>query len=273
MSKDGVRKAVRLSASGLYNASGELMGGVEVFQDVSQLKALERERANLVSMFAHDMKTPLVGIQGFAVRLLKRGEQTEPEKRRQYLEVIRRQAEQLEKIINDFLDFARLETGRLKLNFGAVDLDKEISELMEDFAPRYAQKGLELVLVSGDKLPVIEADPVHLRRALGNLLDNALKYSDQGGTVSIEAQDEGEMVLLRVRDQGMGIPAADLPYIFDMFYRSDSHGKKPGHGLGLARVEAIVRGHGGRVTVASQPGEGSVFSLELPKQQPLEEVG
>ncbi|MCB2226894.1 MAG: PAS domain S-box protein [Desulfarculaceae bacterium] len=271
VSKHGVRKAVRLSASGLYNAAGELVGGVEVFQDVSQLKALERERANLVSMFAHDMKTPLVGIQGFALRLIKRGEQTEPAKQRQYLEVIRRQAEQLEKIINDFLDFARLETGRLKLNFSAVDLEKEVTELMEDFSPRYAQKGLELVLTSGEKLPVIEADPVHLRRALGNLLDNALKYSDQGGTVSIEFQDEGPKVTLRVRDQGAGIPPADLPYIFDMFYRSESQGKKAGHGLGLAGVEAIARGHGGRVLVTSEPGKGSVFSVELPKQQPLEQ--
>ena len=181
VSKDGVRKAVSLRASGLYNTEDELIGGVEVFQDVSQLKALERERANLVSMFAHDMKTPLVGIQGFALRLLKRGELTEPAKQRQYLEVIRRQAEQLEKIINDFLDFARLETGRLKLNFSAVDLDKEFIELLEAFSPRFAQKGLGLVLKGGEKLPVIEADPVHLRRAFGNLLDNALKYSDARG--------------------------------------------------------------------------------------------
>jgi len=270
VSKDGVRKSVRLQAAGLFNAEGELLGGVEVFQDVSQLKALERERANLVSMFAHDMKNPLVGIQGFALRLLKRGGQTEPDKQKQYLEIIRRQAEQLEKIINDFLDFARLETGRLKLSFSAVDLDKEFIELVEAFSPRFAQKGMSLVLENSEKLPVIEADPVHLRRAFGNLLDNALKYSDQGGTVTIEAQDNDGTVTLRFRDQGAGIPPEDLPYIFDMFYRSGSQGKKAGHGLGLAGVEAIVRGHGGRVMVASELGKGSVFSLELPKSQPEE---
>jgi two-component system phosphate regulon sensor histidine kinase PhoR len=269
-SKDQTRKAVRLQAAGLYDAEGNLMGGVEVFQDVSELKALERERANLVSMFAHDMKTPLVGIQGFALRLLKRGEIEEPAKQRQYLEVIRNQAAQLEKIINDFLDFARLETGRLKLNFSAVDLDKEFIELLEAFQPRFERAGLNLTVQSTEKLPVIEADPVHLRRAFSNLLDNALKYSSAGGTVTIEAEDNDGTVTLRFCDQGVGIPPQDLPYVFDMFYRSPSQGKKAGHGLGLAGVEAIVKGHGGRVMVASEMGRGSVFSVVLPKQQEAE---
>ena len=265
--KDHTRKTVRLQAAGLYDSEGELIGGVEVFQDVTELKAMERERANLVSMFAHDMKTPLVGIQGFALRLLKRGELDQPEKQRQYLEVIRKQAAQLESIINDFLDFARLETGRLKLNFSAVDLDKEFIELLEAFQPRFERAGLELVMHGADKLPVIEADPVHLRRAFGNLLDNALKYSPDGGTVAIEVQEGVNTVTLRFRDQGAGIPPEDLPYIFDMFYRSSSQGKKAGHGLGLAGVEAIVKGHGGRVMVASEVGRGSVFSVVLPKEQ------
>ena len=269
-SKDQTRKAVRLQAAGLYDAEGKLIGGVEVFQDVSQLKALERERANLVSMFAHDMKNPLVGIQGFALRLLKRGAAETPAKQRRYLEVIRKQAAQLESIINDFLDFARLETGRLKLNFSAVDLDKEFTELLEAFQPRFERAGLTLTLQSPGKPPVIEADPVHLRRAFGNLLDNALKYSPAGGVVAIEVEDNGDTVTLRFCDQGAGIPPQDLPYIFDMFYRSPSQGKKAGHGLGLAGVEAIVKGHGGRVMVASEVGRGSVFSLVLPKQQETE---
>ncbi|MCF8099917.1 MAG: PAS domain S-box protein, partial [Desulfarculaceae bacterium] len=267
-SKDGTRKAVRLRASGLYDLEGNLVGGVEIFQDITELKALERERANLVSMFAHDMKSPLVGIQGFALRLLKKGDLTDAQKQTKYLEIIRREAAQLEKIINDFLDFTRLETGNLKLNFSAVYLDKEFLELWEAFQPRFDQQAVKLSMVGTENLPVIQGDAANLRRAFTNLLDNALKYSPSGTQVRIEAEAVGETVILRFIDQGAGITPEELPFIFDMFYRASSHGKQPGHGLGLAGVEAIVKGHGGRVMVSSEVGEGSVFSVMLPVSQP-----
>ncbi|MBU4278043.1 MAG: PAS domain S-box protein [Proteobacteria bacterium] len=268
ISKDGTRKAVRLRASGLYDQRGNLVGGVEIFQDITELKALERERANLVSMFAHDMKSPLVGIQGFALRLLKKGELSDAEKQQKYLEIIRREAAQLEKIINDFLDFTRLETGNLKLNFSAVYLDKEFLELLEVFQARFDQEGVALSMLGTESLPVIQGDAHNLRRAFTNLLDNALKYSSQGTQVRIEAEAVGDTVVLRFIDQGAGITPEELPYIFDMFFRAASHGKQPGHGLGLAGVEAIIKGHGGQVLVSSEVGKGSVFSVMLPVSQP-----
>ena len=268
--KDGQRKAVRLRASGLYDLEGKLVGGVEIFQDITELKALERERANLVSMFAHDMKSPLVGIQGFALRLLKKGDLSGVEKQKKYLEIIRREAAQLEKIINDFLDFTRLETGNLKLNFSAVYLDKELLELLEAFQPRFDMEGVKLSMADTEELPTIQGDAHNLRRAFTNLLDNALKYSSGGAEVRIEAKADDDSVILRFIDQGVGIPPEELPYIFDMFYRASSHGKKAGHGLGLAGVEAIIKGHGGRVIVSSEVGKGSVFSVMLPVNQPVE---
>ncbi|MCB2190936.1 MAG: PAS domain S-box protein [Deltaproteobacteria bacterium] len=271
LTKDGVRKAVRLRASGLYDLEGSLVGGVEIFQDVTELKTMERERANLVSMFAHDMKSPLVGIQGFALRLLKKGDQSTAEKQQKYLEIIRREAAQLEKIINDFLDFTRLETGNLKLNFSAVYLDKEFLELWEAFQPRFDQEEVGLSMVGTETLPVIQGDAANLRRAFTNLLDNALKYSEAGTQVRVEAEAADDTVVLRFIDQGAGITPEELPYIFDMFYRAASHGKQPGHGLGLAGVEAIVKGHGGRVIVSSEIGKGSVFSVMLPVNQPEED--
>ncbi len=271
LAKDGQRKAVRLQAAGLYDLEGRLVGGVEIFQDITELKALEREKANLVSMFAHDMKSPLVGIQGFALRLLKRGEAWDAAKERQYLEMIRREAAQLETVINDFLDFTRLETGNLKLNFSAVDLDKEFLELVEVFQPRFDEAGIGLSLHSVEKLPVIQADANNLRRAFTNLLDNALKYSSAGSQVRIEVRADDDTVTLRFQDQGAGISPEDLPYIFDMFYRAASQGKKAGHGLGLAGVEAIIKGHGGRVIVSSEVGKGSVFSVVLPTSQPSDD--
>ena len=268
--KEGQRRAVRLHAAGLYDSDGKLVGGVEVFQDVTELKAMEREKANLVNMFAHDMKSPLVGIQGFALRLLKKGEMAEPEKRHQYLEMIRREAAQLETVINDFLDFTRMESGNLKLNFSAVDLYKEFYELLEVFQPRYEQAGIGLTLAGADHLPVIQADAANLRRAFTNLLDNALKYSAAGSQVRVEAEANQEFVTVRFIDQGEGISEEELPYVFDMFFRASGQENKAGHGLGLAGVEAIVKGHGGRVMVSSEKGKGSVFSVLLPLGQKAE---
>lgn len=271
VNKEKGRVHISLRAAGLYNAQGELVGGVEVFHDISAIKSMKRERANLVSMFAHDLKSPLVGIQGFALRMLKQAENRVQAKNQQYLEVIRKEAARLESIINDFLDFARLETGGLKLNFSATDLDKELLELVETLGPRFDQAGIALKLVYQEKLPVIQADALHLRRALGNLLENSLKYSSSGTMVAIDAEETEKEVLLKVADQGMGIPAEELPYIFDMFYRAKGQESSHGHGLGLAGMEAIVKGHGGRVMVASEEGKGSVFTVSLPKE-PLTNV-
>lgn len=268
MSRLRGRLPVRLTAARLLDAAGRVVGGVEVFQDISELKSLERERANIVSMFAHDMKSPLVSIQGFALRLLSEPVKSSPERRDKYLDIIRKEAGKLESLVNDFLDFSRLEIGSLRLNFSATDLDKEFLELFELFQERFAQAGIGLVMNAWDKLPVIQADAPRLRRVFTNLLENALKYSEAGTTVSLEAQETEGEILVRVRDQGLGIPAEELPYIFDVFYRGRDRAKRAGHGLGLAGVEAIVKGHGGRVMVASQVGQGSVFTVALPKQPP-----
>jgi PAS domain S-box-containing protein len=262
------RIPVRISAAQVTDAQGRVVGAVEVFQDISEIKALERERSNIVSMFAHDMKSPLVSIQGFALRLLSEAVRESPDKRDKYLEIIRKEAGKLEALINDFLDFARLETGSLHLNFSATDLDKEFLELTEVFQPRFLAAGIDLRLVAGEKLPVIHADASRLRRVFTNLLENALKYSGPGTEVSLEPREQGEEIRVTVRDQGIGIAPEELPKVFDVFYRSRSQEKREGHGLGLAGVEAIVKGHGGRVSVTSQVGKGSTFTVVLPKKPP-----
>lgn len=124
---------VRLTAARLMDAQGRVVGGIEAFQDISELKSLERERANIVSMFAHDMKSPLVNIQGFALRLLAEPVKRSQERRDCYLEVIAKEAGKLKALVNDFLDFSRLDIGTLKLNFSATDFDKELVELIELF--------------------------------------------------------------------------------------------------------------------------------------------
>jgi signal transduction histidine kinase len=241
---------------------------VEAFQDISYIKALERERNNVMSMIAHDMKSPIISIHGFAHRLLKKaGGRNEKEER--YLEIIESEASKLEAMINDFLEFSRLQTGRLKLDFSATSVDKELYELYEIYAPLASEQGLTLHLDSKEPLPVIQADPKRLRRVFTNLLTNAIKFSREEGAIRISTRETAHEVFIVVSDEGIGIAAEDQPFIFDPFHRGRTDDKKrEGFGLGLAGVKAIVEGHGGSVQVQSQLGKGASFTVRLPKKGP-----
>jgi two-component system phosphate regulon sensor histidine kinase PhoR len=256
---------VRMSTAALLDEEGRLIGGLEAFQDISQLKALEREKANLLSMLAHDMKSPLIAIQGFVLRLLAQDSEISEVKQEQYLEIIRSEAGKLESLIDDFLEFSRLQTGKLNLNFSATSLDKELLELYKAYQPRAVQSGITLELENRESLPIIEADAARLRRVFANLLDNALKFSTGKGTVTISTEQTDAEVRVSIVDEGIGIDDRDLLYIFDSFQRGRDASEKEGFGLGLAGVKTIVEGHEGRVLVESQRGKGSVFTVILPK--------
>jgi two-component system phosphate regulon sensor histidine kinase PhoR len=270
--KRGETIPVRMSTAALLDEKGKLIGGLEAFQDISQLKALEKEKADLISMFAHDMKSPLIAIQGFVLRLLAHTAGMPEEKLDDYLEIIRKEAGKLEFLINDFLDFSRLQTGKLNLTLSAISLDQELLELFEAYQPRASQSGVELKLENKESLPVIQADATHLRRVFANLLDNALKFTDKKGTVTILTQQTDYDVRVRIIDEGIGIDARDLHYIFDPFQRGKDTEKTEGFGLGLAGVKTIVEGHGGRVIVESEVGKGSVFTVVLPKTRTEERL-
>jgi len=261
---------VQMSTAGLFDQSGKLIGAVEAFLDISQKKAQEREKANLISMFAHDMNSSLTGIHGLGLRLLKT-EDLNQEKPKKFIEVITKEASKLEFLVKDFLEFSRLQTGRLNLTFDATFLDKELYELFNIYEPKAAALGIKLTIESAGSLPVIETDANRLRRVFENLLNNALKFSREGTTVAIKVEESDEEVLVKVQDGGTGIDPKELPYIFDIFHKGPGAGKKEGYGVGLAIVKTIVEGHGGRVLVASEPGKGSIFTVFLPKVRKLGE--
>ena len=258
---------VRMNTAGLFDDNDHLIGGVESFQDISHLKTLEREKANLISMFAHDMKSSLTIIGGFVLRLLKKKASLAQEKQIKYLDIMKNEAGKLEFLVNDFLEFSRLQTGRLKLEFSATSLDKELMELVDAYQVKTKQAGINLELENEEELPIIEADAKRLRRVFTNLLDNALKFSKGEGTITISTHETDEDVVIKVRDEGVGIDSRDLPYIFESFSRGKGTEKKEGFGLGLATVKAIVEAHGGRVLVESELGKGSVFKVILPKDR------
>lgn len=265
MTKMGETIPVRMSVAGLFDEKNKLIGGVESFQDISALKTLERERQNLISAFAHDMKSSLTIIGGFVLRLLHKGDKVDEEKGQKYLKIIKDESGKLENIITDFLEFARLQTGSLKLNLSATSLDKEIIELCEAYEPRMSGAGLMLELENATSLPPISGDAGQLRRVFINLLDNAIKFSRKGGTIVVQTGISVDDIYIKVRDEGMGISPDELPYIFDAFHRGRVGTKIEGFGLGLAAVKAIVEAHNGKVTVESEPGRGSTFTVFLPR--------
>jgi two-component system phosphate regulon sensor histidine kinase PhoR len=263
--KSGEIIPVRMSTAALLDEEGRLIGGLEAFQDISKLKALEREKANLLSILAHDMKSPLIAIQGFVLRLLAQDSDTSEVKREQYLEIIRKEAGKLESLIDDFLEFSRLQTGKVNLNFSATSLEKELLEIYKVYQPRAAEAGIRLKFENPESLEIIKADAARLRRVFANLLDNALKFNTGKGTVTISARQTELDIRVSITDEGVGIHDKDLLYIFDSFQRGKDVVGKEGFGLGLAGVKTIVEAHGGRVLVKSKVGKGSVFTVILPK--------
>lgn len=262
--KGGETIPVRMNVAGLFDESGDLFGGVESIQDISALKTLERERNNLIFTFAHDMKSSLSIIGGFVLRLLHKTATVDHHKEQRYLEIIKDESGKLERLISDFLEFTRLQTGSLKLNLAAVSLDKELIELWEAYQPKISSAGLTLRLENETALPPINGDATQLRRVFTNLLDNAIKFSQRGGSIVVLTGTSGNDIFVQVRDQGTGIPADELPYVFDAFHRGRIGIKTGGFGLGLAAVKAIVETHGGRVLVESETEKGSTFTVILP---------
>lgn len=261
--KRGETLPVRMNVAALFDENGNLIGGVESFQDISALKTLERERNNLISTFAHDMKSSLTIIGGFVLRLLHKSDTLDDQKEHRYLEIIRDESGKLDMLISDFLEFARLQTGKLKLNLSATSLDKELMELCEAYQPKLSSAGLTLKLENEDALPPINGDPRQLRRVFTNLLDNAVKFSSKGGNIIVSTTTDASKIRVSVKDQGMGISADELPFIFDAFHRGKAGEQVKGFGLGLAAVKAIVEAHGGRVMVESEVGKGSIFTVIL----------
>jgi two-component system phosphate regulon sensor histidine kinase PhoR len=265
--KQGEGIPVRMNTAGLYANDGKLLGGVESFQDISAIKRLEREKDNLISILAHDMKSSLTLIGGFLFRVLRMGKDIDKQKQQKYLHIAEDEVRQLETMINDFLEFSRLQLGRLQLNIAPASLDKLLIEVFEAYQVKASQHKIALHLETVDVLPFINIDKNRIRRVFANLLDNALKYSNENGNIAISTHEGDREISVKITDQGIGIDPKDIPYVFETFHRGKGVGGKPGFGLGLAGVKAIVESHGGRVSVESEVGKGSVFTVVLPKPE------
>lgn len=264
--KNGDSAVLTVTSFPLIDEQGTFLGGVELFRDVTAMKKLERERKNILSMFAHDMKNPVLTSGGLVSRLLsgKTGKLTL--KQQEYLILMQDNLHRVENLIMEFLDFSRIEAKEYKPIIEYFDLKKEIQEIIESLRFEADKKNISIGFeqTQPETGPVmLHADPKMLRRVMNNLLDNALKYTNANGTVRIELSDRKKSIQVDVEDNGTGIPEQHLPHIFDAFFRVSQD--STGSGLGLAIVKTIIEAHGGRIWVNSSVNTGTSFHFILRK--------
>ena len=257
-------KALDASASG-GAPQGKPSGAVVVLHDVTELRRLERVRQDFVANVSHEFKTPLTAIQGFAETLLA-GALDDPQNNRRFLEIIRNHAIRLARLTNDLLKLARIEAGKMELEFSSVSLLELIEACTETTLLKANRKEITLEITVPPQLPPVRGDAALLRDVLQNLLDNAIQYTPARGHISVAAAAGPREAVVTVADTGIGIPLADSERIFERFYRVDAARSREagGTGLGLSIAKHIVEAHGGKLWVESTVGQGSKFSFSLP---------
>jgi two-component system NtrC family sensor kinase len=259
------REEIELADGRTLNAQRTAIQGVGeavILQDITHLKELDRIKSEFVTTVSHDLRSPLTAILGYSQLIGRAGSLNEQQQ--EFVRRVQLSVEQITELVTDLLDLGKIEAG--------LDSARERTPVgvlarysVEGLRGAAETRGLKLDLSLPDDLPMVMGSPIRLRQMIGNLIENAIKYTPSGGHVRVEGEAEAEQVILRVRDDGPGIPPADQPYLFDKFYRaSNVPDDLSGTGLGLSIVKSIVDNHGGRIWVESKLGEGTTFTVVLP---------
>jgi two-component system phosphate regulon sensor histidine kinase PhoR len=260
------QRVLDAKSSPLLDADHFQIGTLVVLNDVTHLRRLENMRRDFVANVSHEIKTPLTAIKGF-VETLQHGKVEKPEETGRFLGIIQKHVDRLNSIIEDLLTLSKIEqedeTGTLNCqNCRIADVFPAAIQIIRSKAE---EKKLSIE-ISGNENVRADFDPTLIEQAVVNLLDNAIKYSDPGNTITVTSDSRDSEILISVRDQGIGIAQKHLPRLFERFYRIDRSRSRQlgGTGLGLAIVKHIAKAHGGYVTVISSLGEGSTFTIHLP---------
>ncbi|MEX0754245.1 MAG: HAMP domain-containing sensor histidine kinase [Actinomycetota bacterium] len=235
----------------------------------ADLESVERQRRDLVANAAHELKTPIAAMRAHLENLLDGVEQPDPKT----LQVMLGQAERLGRLVEQLLDLSRLESGDLPLRRGRLPLPPLVDQVISEIGVARGDRNVNVTNGIGDDLPPVIADRERVAQVVFNLLDNAVRFTAPGGSVTVTAEGHGGVVQVRVADTGVGIPAEHLPRVFERFYRVDSARSRDegGTGIGLAIARSVVEAHGGRIWAESRPGRGSDFVFELPAAAPRAE--
>ncbi len=268
-----------MSAAPIRDSSGTILGVAAIAHDVTRVRQLEQIRREFVANVSHELRTPLSIFQGYLEMLLENPE-IPREELDDALRILQRHSSRLNLLVEDLLNLARLESRREEFNLVPVDVDTLLHGVADDWKLKFAGKKVRLRLETTPGLPPVMAEELRLEQVMSNLLANALKYTPEEGEVAIHAEfipagsdkADGDAsprfgeIEIRVRDSGSGIPPADLPHIFERFYRADKARSREmgGTGLGLSIVKHIIQGHGGSVRAESVYGRGTTVLIRLP---------
>jgi two-component system, OmpR family, phosphate regulon sensor histidine kinase PhoR len=243
--------------------SGDDQGLLLVFVDVTELRRLESLRRDFVANASHELRTPIAAVRS-ATETLQTGALADPIAANRFLDIIERNAVRLQSLVEDMLELSKLESNEFKLKRERVELQRVVPIVLALFRERAEKKGVRLAAELAAGLPAVEGDPRALEHVLSNLVDNAVKYCPSGTRIVVSATADDARVRLVVADTGPGIPAEELPHVFDRFFRGQDAARTSGSGIGLAVAAEMARAHGGQVAAASQRGHGTQMTLSLP---------
>lgn len=257
-----------LAMASAMTADGRTVGRVCILRDVSQLKEIDTLKSDFVSTVSHDLRSPLTLMRGYASMLEMAGELNEQQK--SYIRMIVQGVENMAKLVNNLLDLGRIDFG-VGLQVENIPVLDIVERVISSLQLQATQKNISLGIEIPKDLPAtVEADQALLHQAVYNLVENALKYTPEGGAVTVHLQCTSTALIFAIEDSGIGIPKSDLARLFEKFYRGTNREAlaQRGTGLGLAIVKSIAERHGGKVWVDSELGKGSIFSLQIPLVQP-----
>jgi PAS domain S-box-containing protein len=258
-------KTIRASSAVIENENGQTVGMVSVLSDITKQKEIDRLKASFVANVTHELRTPLVSIDK-AINFLLTGSGFN-ESQQQFLSIASRNCKRLSLLINDLLDLAKLEAGKMNVQLGPNSIEKVIADSIEGLNAWATAKSVTLANKADTNLPQVKIDPDKIVQVLNNLIGNAIKFTPTDGTITVNAKTNNDnQVVVSVQDTGVGIAQNELSKVFDKFYQTGERVATDvsGTGIGLSIAKEIVQLHGGRIWVESQDGQGAKFSFTVP---------
>jgi two-component system, OmpR family, phosphate regulon sensor histidine kinase PhoR len=257
-----------VNASPVLEPNGDVVGAVAVLRDITALRKLDTAKSMFISMVAHEVKSPLAAVENYLSVILDGYVEGKPEKQRDMLERSKVRINALRTMVCELIDLTAIETGKFSLKRSSLDIREVVAEAVEGCREKAEDKGVALELECGDGMdgPQLLADRGCMSMVCTNLVDNAIKYTPEGGNVRVRLEPNGLHVKLSVQDSGIGMNEEDAERVFEEFFRAKNNYTVhvPGTGLGLSLVKKLVSLHDGRISLSSVPGKGSTFTVRLP---------